>query len=165
MVDPLEVDVSIESLRAPDAPECVEVVRSLPEWFSYPGALDDVGTSSRTEEGFCARIDGQLIGFVTIRPSFAECLEISYLAVHSTFRRKGIGRKLIRAVAELCEVRAIDLICLLTLGPSAESPFYRETVEFYRTMGFWRIRELQNAEWGGAHSLVMAALAAQLLDR
>lgn len=163
MVDPLEVYADIEALRALDVPACVEVVRSLPEWFSYPGALDDVEAASRVQEGFVARLDGRVIGFITIRPSFAECLEITYLAVHATFRRKGIGRRLIRTVAKLCEERDIDSICLLTLGPTTESRFYRETVEFYRTQGFWRVRELQNAEWGGAYSLVMAAPASQLL--
>ena len=164
MADLLDQATGIEPLRASDAPGCVEVVRSLPEWFGYPGALDDVGAASRTQEGFCARLDGRVIGFVTIRPSYAECLEVTYLAVHATFRRRGLGRALIRAVARLCGERSIDSICLLTLGPTAESPFYNETVEFYRTLGFWRVRELQNAEWGCAYSLVMAAPADQLID-
>ena len=156
--------VEIVGLEAAHRADCLAVVKSLPEWFSYPGALEDVATASRTQEGFCARIDGRVVGFVTNRPSFEESLEITYLAVHAAFRRKGIGRVLVRAVAELCSERSIDSICLLTLGPMAGSPFYQETVDFYRALGFWRIREVQNAEWGGAYSLVMAAPAGQLLD-
>ena len=164
MVEPLRVVADIAFLRNTDAPDCVEVVRSLPEWFSYPGALEDVETASRTQEGYCARLDGRVVGFVTTRPSFGESLEITYLAVQAAFRHQGIGSELVRAVAGLCTERSIDSICLLTLGPTAGSPFYQETVAFYRALGFWRIREVQNVEWGGAYSLVMAAPARQLLN-
>ncbi len=164
MNGPLGVDADITFLRDVDAQDCVEVVRSLPEWFSYPGALDDVASACRTQEGFCARLDGRVVGFVAVRPCFEESLEITYLAVHAAFRRKGIGRALVRAVAELCIARSVESICLLTLGPTAGSSFYGETVEFYRALGFWRIRELQNAEWGGAYSLVMVALVGRLLE-
>ncbi len=164
MVEPLGAVAEIGLLRSSDARDCVEVVRSLPGWFSYPGALDDVASATSSQEGFCARVDGQLVGFVTVRLSFAESLEITYLAVHAMYRNKGIGSQLVRAVARLCKERSIELICLLTLGPTAGSSFYEETVAFYRASGFWRVRELQNAEWGGAYSLVMTALASRLLE-
>ena len=164
MVDPFKMEAGVEPLRASDASDCVDTIRSLPEWFGYPGALDDVVDAVRNQEGFVARCDGRVVGFITIRPSFAECLEITYLAVQATFRHKGIGRELILAVGGLCSERGIDSICLLTLGPTAGSGFYQETVEFYRAMGFWRVSELPNVEWGGAHSLVMVAPTARLLS-
>jgi hypothetical protein len=48
-------------------------------------------------------------------------------------------------------------IVLITLGPSSGSEPYGETVAFYRAIGFWRTKEIHNADWGGAPSLVMNA--------
>lgn len=157
------VEGEIVPLQASDARACVEIVESLPDWFGYPGASDDVAEAARTQEGFLACLDGRALGFITVRPRFTECLEITYLAVRADLRRKGLGRKLLRAVAELCVNREIESMCLLTLGPSAGSAFYQETVEFYQAQGFWRVREVQNVEWGGASSLVMVAPTRRLL--
>jgi len=157
------VESGVEALRVTDVPVCVEVVQSLPEWFGYPGSSGDVESASREQEGFVIRAGGRAVAFVTFRPNFEESVEITYLAVHAIYRRHGMGSKLVRAVAKLCDQRHVRSICLLTLGPSAENSFYRETVEFYQALGFWRVRELQNAEWGGAYTLVMVAPTSRLL--
>lgn len=152
----------IRALYEGDAHACVSIVQSLPEWFGYPSAIEDVAAASRTQEGFVAVEGADVIAFVTTRPSFDESLEITYLAVEARHRRGGAGRALVRQVAELGRSRGYASVNLLTLGPSSGSSHYAQTVAFYRALGFWRVKEVQLSSWGGASALVMVAPVATL---
>lgn len=141
---------------------CLDVVRSLPEWFSYPGALEGVEHAARTQEGFVDLHGGAVVGFVMLTSKFPETLEITFLAVHREHHRSGIGKRLVIAARDIAESRAMDSISLLTLGPASKSPFYAETIAFYQSIGFWRTNELYLADWGGSPTLVMTAAIANL---
>jgi ribosomal protein S18 acetylase RimI-like enzyme len=142
--------------------ECLAVISSLPAWFGWDGALDNVGESLRTQRGFVAVEDTLVSGFVTFTPVFEETVEISYLAVHSDRRRASLGRSLVIAVRDAAIEIGATSICLLTLGPSANNLFYDETVAFYRAIGFSRTKELPLSSWGGAPALVMSAPLGQI---
>jgi ribosomal protein S18 acetylase RimI-like enzyme len=141
---------------------CLDVIRSLPEWFGYEGAVDAVALALESQEGFVAFEGSVVAGFVAIAPAFDESLEITYLAVHADHRRSGLGRSLVRAVAALARAREIPSVCLLTLGPSADSADQAETINFYRAIGFWRSKEVFLRTWGGAPTLLMVARSDQL---
>ena len=145
------------------AASCVEVVRTLPEWFGYPGALDDVAKAAATQRGFVALgAGGETIGFVALQPNYHESLEITYLAVRADHRREGLGRALVKSVRDYALSTGSQSVCLLTLGLSADSEPYRETVAFYEAVGFWRTKEIYLTSWGGAPTLLMVAPAASL---
>ena len=145
------------------AESCVEVVRTLPDWFGYPGALDDVGKAVQTQAGFVALdASNETVGFVSVTPNFHECLEITYLAIRADHRREGFGRALVKSVRDHALATGSQSVCLLTLGPSADSTPYRDTVAFYESVGFWRTKELRLSTWGGAPALLMVAPAASL---
>jgi ribosomal protein S18 acetylase RimI-like enzyme len=141
---------------------CLDVIRSLPEWFGYGGAVEDVARALETQQGFVALEGSVVAGFVAIEPAYAESIEITYLAVHADHRRSGLGRALVRAVAEFARVRDVASVCLVTLGPSANSLPQAETINFYRAVGFWRTKELYLSAWGGAPTLLMVAPVEQL---
>jgi ribosomal protein S18 acetylase RimI-like enzyme len=155
-------ELMIVSLAPSHVEGCLDVIRSLPEWYGYEGALEDVAAALGTQGGFVA-LEGSLIaGFVAIEPAYDESLEITYLAVHADRRRSGLGRSLVQAVAQFARQREVASVCLLTLGPSSGSAHYAETVSFYRAIGFWRTKELHLSSWGGAPTLVMVAPVDQL---
>jgi GNAT superfamily N-acetyltransferase len=141
---------------------CLAVISSLPDWFGYPAALDDIAAAVRSQAGFVALEDGEVVGFVTLRPYSDESLEITYLAVRADRRRGGRGRSLLHAVKGFAHSGEFAVVSLLTLGPESGSSHYAETVEFYVASGFWRVKEIHIAEWRGAPSLVMVALVDQL---
>jgi ribosomal protein S18 acetylase RimI-like enzyme len=137
--------------------QCLDVIRSLPEWYGYEGAEADVARALASQRGFVA-IEGEAAaGFVAIAPAYEESLEITYLAVHADHRRSGLGRALVSAVADFARRENYASVCLLTLGPSSASTYYAETVRFYEAIGFWRTKELYLSSWGGAPTLVMVA--------
>ena len=92
----------------------------------------------------------------------AETVEITYLAVRADHRREGVGRALVNAVRDHALAIGAQSICLLTLGPSAASEFYAETIAFYQAIGFWRTKEVYLSAWGGAPTLLMVAPAASI---
>jgi ribosomal protein S18 acetylase RimI-like enzyme len=141
---------------------CLEVIRSLPEWYGYEGAVEDVARALESQAGFVALEGSAVAGFVAIEPAYEESLEITYLAVHADHRRRGLGKSLVGAVAEFARQRDVASICLLTLGPSSGSTYYAETVSFYQAIGFWRTKELYLTSWGDAPTLVMVAPVDQL---
>jgi ribosomal protein S18 acetylase RimI-like enzyme len=153
----------IVALAPPHFDGCLDVIRSLPEWFGYEGALDGVARALRSQTGFVALEDSIVAGFVSIEPAFDESLEITYLAVAADRRRRGLGRSLVQAAAGIAKQREVASVCLLTLGPSSNDVHYAETVGFYRAIGFWRSKELSLAAWGGAPTLVMVAPVDRLL--
>jgi N-acetylglutamate synthase-like GNAT family acetyltransferase len=143
---------------------CLDVIRSLPEWFGYPGALEGVASALESQDGFAVVEDGVVAGFVLLQRAYDESLEITYLAVRLDRHRGGLGRSLLHAVGERAIREGIASVCLLTLGPSSGSLGYAETVAFYVSMGFWRVKELYLSAWQGAPTLLMAAPASQLLQ-
>jgi ribosomal protein S18 acetylase RimI-like enzyme len=141
---------------------CLDVIRSLPEWFGYPGALEGVEAALTRGEGFVAVENDAPAAFVTTTRLYEESVEITYLAVHRAARRRGLGRALLAAASDAAETAGASMLVLLTLGPSAGSPFYAETVEFYRAVGFARTKELFLKDWGGSPALVMTACLGEL---
>lgn len=152
----------IVDLASPHLGQCLEVVHSLPEWYGYEGAEEDILKALESQQGFVALEGPAVAGFVAIKPAYEESLEITYLAVHADHRRSGLGRSLVQAVAMFARQQHIASICLLTLGPSSGSSHYAETVRFYEAIGFWRTKEVYLSSWSGAPTLVMVAPVDQL---
>jgi N-acetylglutamate synthase-like GNAT family acetyltransferase len=157
--------IRIEPLTPERADACAAVIETLPEWFGYEGAVEGVRAEAARREGFVALKGTEVVGFVTVAPVFSESIEISYLAVRRDARNGGIGRRLVAEVCDKAREIGCEEVVLLTLGPSAESAHYTETVAFYRAVGFWRTKEVPNSDWGGAPSLVMSAPIARLEER
>ncbi len=149
-------EISLAPVGSHLAEACAAVLVTLPEWFGYDGALDAVRREAARGEGFVALDGDEVVGFVTTARIFDETLEITYLAVRREQRGHGIGRRLVAAVCSSAREQGAVQIVLLTLGPSAGSDHYGETVAFYRSIGFRRTKEIRNVEWGGAPSLVMS---------
>jgi ribosomal protein S18 acetylase RimI-like enzyme len=137
--------------------DCLAIIATLPEWFGYESAFSDVSHAVKKQPGFVAIEKDEVVGFVAVLPVFDETLEITHLAVRRRERRRGTGRALLLAVRDYAKSSGAASICLLTLGPSAESVSYGETVAFYRAIGFWRTKEAKLTDWGGAPALVMSA--------
>jgi ribosomal protein S18 acetylase RimI-like enzyme len=94
---------------------------------------------------------------ITVLPLFEETVEVTYLAVHADYRNRGLGSELLRAARDDARDQGAWCLALLTLGPSAASSAYEETVLFYRSRGFWRVKEMPLTAWNGAPALLMLA--------
>jgi GNAT superfamily N-acetyltransferase len=136
-------------LRTSDAQACDEVVLSLPTFFGHEGGRQDCARAVRTQRGWVACENDEIVGFVTVAPSTQETLEITWMAVRQDKRRHGIGQLLIGRVASETE----QPLLVLTAGPSSPEPDadphdnYEGTRRFYRKMGFVPVKELTPSGW------------------
>jgi len=140
----------VRPLRPDDAPACDAIVLTLPSFFGVESGRQSCAEAVRTERGFVAEHDDEVVGFLTYAPSTDETVEITWMAVRNDRRRGGIGRALVEALLD-AETRTI---LVLTAGPSSDEPDadpddnYEGTRRFYRSMGFVPVKELTPEGWG-----------------
>ena len=90
----------LRPLSPKDAEGCDAVILSLPYHFGIEAGREACARAVRTSDGWVAEADGRVVGFLTVRPSYEQALEITWMAVHADHRRRGIGRALIDALAD-----------------------------------------------------------------
>jgi GNAT superfamily N-acetyltransferase len=153
-------DPIIRDLTLADAEGCDAVIASLPYHFGDPTGVADCAKAVRSQSGVVAEIDGGVAGFVTLLYHFPESGEITWMGVHSTHRRRGLGARLVDAAAKAARARGATMLCVMTLGPSVPEEKlednYEGTRRFYRANGFVPLRELGLREWNDSHALILA---------
>lgn len=125
---------TIRSLVSEDIPHCIEINRSLPEWFGLEEGLAEAEEYLRSHRGLVAEIGGEVVGYLTYTELFPESIEISWMAVSKAHHRRGLGRDLIAAL--ISSRVAGDLVSVKTLADSHPSTEYAITRAFYKSLGF-----------------------------
>lgn len=150
---------TVRALAPVDAEACEAVVATLPTFFSDPDGLADLGEALRTQSGYVAVVDGEVVGFATQLAHWSSNVEITWLAVRADRRRQGIGRLLVETVARAASAEGAQLLSVLTLGPSAPEPGvkdgYEGTRRFYQRLGFIGVRELDLVTWSSSAALLL----------
>jgi N-acetylglutamate synthase-like GNAT family acetyltransferase len=151
--------VEIRPLAPADASACDAVLASLPYFFGNPVGIEACAAAVRTQRGWVADDDGMIIGFVTIEASTSQAAEITWLAVHAEHRRGGIGRRLVERVVDVLTREGVEMLCVMTLGPSVPEPgvadSYEGTRTFYRRVGFVAVKELALSTWSDGFALLL----------
>jgi GNAT superfamily N-acetyltransferase len=140
-------------LRA-DAAECERVLRALPEWFGIESALVQYARDAAAMPTFPARVDGALIGFLTLREHFPETAEIQVMAVRREWHRRGVGGALVAAAERWLAGRGFRFLQVKTLSASRPNPEYAATRAFYRALGFAPVEEFPTL-WSPANPCLM----------
>jgi len=129
---------------------CREVLESLPEWFGIPASI---GAYVSAADGLpmlaCFEPVGDVVGFVSVKTHTPATTEVYVMGVKRAWHRRGIGRVLIEAAAQLAHCRGARFLTVKMLSPSNPDPNYAATRLFYEAMGFMPIEEfptLWNAE-------------------
>jgi XTP/dITP diphosphohydrolase len=139
--------VRIASLAPEAVPDCERILRSLPEWFGIPEAVDRYVESLTALRTFVALVDGEVAGFIALAQPLPESVELHVMAIDPGHHREGIGRLLIRRAQAWAVERQACVLHVMTLAVSAEYPPYESTRAFYRAMGFVPLLET-TAPWG-----------------
>ncbi len=126
---------------------CLEIAKALPEWFNEVG-LKAMERDLREEETFIAVEDGQVLGFVTLKPVSDKALEILWMAVRRELRGRGVGSQLLGFIEGLAREKGFEVLVVKTSGDLSYRP-YDETRRFYEKRGFVRIALIDPyPEWG-----------------
>lgn len=144
--------------------EAERILRALPGWFGietalmeYARAADGLPTlvavlprpnHDREERPGSqqARAD-RVAGFVTLKETSEDALELHVMGVLPAWHRRGIGRALVERAASFARAEGYSLLHVKTLAPSDPDPGYAATRAFYAASGFRPLDVLPEV-WG-----------------
>ena len=129
--------------------EYATAVEELPTFVALPGEEGDVDVSEAAETaaddaGGAAR---DVIGFLTVKPTSADALELHVMGVLAEWHRRGVGRALVERAAAYARAEGFALLHVKTLAANDSDPGYAATRAFYLALGF-RPLEVLPAVWG-----------------
>ncbi|SON56673.1 TDP-fucosamine acetyltransferase [Hartmannibacter diazotrophicus] len=131
--------MEIEPLIEGKGEACRQIMRDLPLWFPEPEGHEAAARRVDDMDVLVCREEGIVAGLIALEEQTDSAMEIFLLAVDERFHRRGIGRELVDAAAELAKERQFDLLTVKTLAPRGrKEPHLDATRSFYSSVGFLR---------------------------
>jgi GNAT superfamily N-acetyltransferase len=137
---------------------CKSILAELPEWFGIPESNAAYERLAEAGPAWVARLDGQDIGLMVLKPHFTDALEIELIAVRPAHHRSGAGRALVEQAVALARAEGRRFLTVKTRGPSAPYEPYERTRAFYLAMGFAALEEFTEI-WGPENPGLLMARA------
>ena len=126
----VSVEEAAEKQRVPRS-----ILEALPEWFGIPEAREQYIKESAAQPFFTALDAEKAIGFLCLKETGKETVELSVMGVLKDYHRRGVGRKLFERAKKVAENSGYSFMQVKTvqMGRYAE---YDATNRFYRSLGF-----------------------------
>ena len=116
-----------------------EILESLTEWFEVAESREQYIEESAGQP-FWVWVDGDINeGFLCLKETGRETMELAVMGVRRECHRKGIGRRLFAAAKDYAAGKGYEFIQVKTVRSGVYED-YDITNEFYRSLGF---RELE----------------------
>lgn len=112
-----------------------QVLEALPEWFGIPEAREDYIKNSAEQLFFSAAEQDRAVGFLCLKETGKQTVELYVMGVLKEYHRRGIGRELFEA-AKVCAANkgySFMQVKTVQMGKYKE---YDDTNRFYKKMGF-----------------------------
>jgi GNAT superfamily N-acetyltransferase len=136
------------------------ILRALPGWFGIESALRDYVRAADELDTLVAVVSrpacggrvheirpDQVIGFVTLRETSEDALELHVMGVVAAWHRRGVGRALVERAASYARAEGFSLLHVKTLAPTDPDPGYAATRAFYLAEGFLPLEVIPEV-WG-----------------
>jgi GNAT superfamily N-acetyltransferase len=130
---------------------CDRILRSLPEWFGIPEAIDEYAR----EVASLPTLVCEDAGFVALKTHSPFAAEIYVMGVMRERQTQGIGTALVDAAEDRLRAEGVEYLQVKTLGPSRPSAHYERTRRFYEAVGFRPLEEIHGLWSEGNPCLVM----------
>ncbi len=111
------------------------VLEDLTDWFEIPEARENYIEKSAGQLFFAAFNDSSPIGFLCLKESSKDTIELSVIGVLKEYHRRGVGRKLFKTAKNVALANGYSFLQVKTvqMGKYEE---YDRTNKFYINMGF-----------------------------
>jgi GNAT superfamily N-acetyltransferase len=130
---------------------CERILRSLPEWFGIPEAIDDYVRGVAPLPTLAC----DDAGFLALKAHGPYAAEIYVMGVLRERQGQGIGTALVGAAEDRLRAEGVEYLQVKTLGPSRPSAHYERTRVFYEKVGFRPLEEIHGLWSHGNPCLVM----------
>lgn len=136
--------MEIVEIAAEKGAVCDRILRALPDWFGIEQAIVDYVAGVAGLPMLGCRIEGEVAGFLSLKPHNEATVEIYVLGVLPDRHRRGIGRALVEAADRHAGARGFRFLTVKTVSPTVDHEPYERTRRFYRALGFLPVEDMPN---------------------
>ena len=111
------------------------ILEALPDWFGIPESREQYIKESADQPFFAAYDSEKPVGFLCLKETGKETVELCVMGVLKEYHRKGVGRKLFERAKEMAVRSGYSFMQVKTvqMGRYAD---YDATNRFYLSLGF-----------------------------
>ena len=133
------------------------ILEALVDWFGIPEAREGYIEESANQLFFAAMEDTVPIGFLYLKETGKDTVELYAMGVLKEYHRHGIGRSLFEA-AQACALKSGYSFMQVKTVQMGRYEEYDKTNQFYLSMGFKEFEVLPTLwdEWNPCQIYVMA---------
>lgn len=133
------------------------ILEALPDWFGIPDAREEYIKDSANQQFFVAMKEEKPIGFLCLKETGKDTVELAVMGVLKEFHRHGIGRKLFMLAKEKAAKDGYSFIQVKTVQMGRYEE-YDNTNKFYISLGFKEFEVFPTMwdEWNPCQIYVMA---------
>lgn len=148
----------IQQLEDPSERQKVSrtILEDLPEWFGILQAREEYIAECAHQQLLCAYDDGSPIGFLCLKETSKDTLELYVLGVLKSFHRKGVGQALFLKAKELAIQQGYSFLQVKTVQ-MGKYDLYDRTNRFYLSLGFKELEVFPTLwdEWNPCQVYIM----------
>ena len=111
------------------------VLEALTEWFEVPETREEYIRESAGLPFFAAFEAKQPVGFICLKETGKDTVELHVMGVRKEYHRKGVGRKLFEAAKDRAARMGYSFMQVKTVRMGMYEDYDR-TNRFYRSLGF-----------------------------
>lgn len=133
------------------------ILKALPECFGIPESMEEYIQDSAGKPFFCARINEKNIGFLYLKQTGKDTVELAVMGILEEYHRNGIGHALFEyAKKEICK-KGYSFIQVKTVQ-MGKYESYDKTNQFYLSLGFKEFEVFPDLwdEWNPCQIYIMA---------
>lgn len=118
------------------------ILKALPQWFGISSAIDEYITESLHKQILCVYDQSVLIGFLTLKETSKQTIEIYVMGIKKEYHHQGIGKHCIYLVCKYAIKKNYKVVQVKTLSPKVKNTYYLRTYNFYKSVGFYDVETL-----------------------
>ena len=133
------------------------ILEALPDWFGIPEAREEYIRDSKGKIFFCACLENRPIGFVYLKQTGKDTLELAVMGVLKEHHRKGIGKALFDAAKDVACKSGFSFLQVKTVQMGKYEEYDRTNL-FYLPLGFRELEVFPTLwdEWNPCQIYIMA---------
>lgn len=133
------------------------VLESLPNWFGIPEAREEYIKDSVGNIYFCVYDNNHPIGFLYLKETSKDTVELVVMGILAKYHRNGIGKKLFRQAKEFACEKGYSFLQVKTVQMGKYEDYDRTNM-FYLSLGFKEFELFPTLwdEWNPCQIYVMA---------
>ena len=134
-----------------------DILEALPEWFGISEAREEYIRDSAGKSFFCAYEEDKPVGFLYLKQTGKDTVELAVMGVLKEYHRNGIGKMLFEKAKKTAWDSGYSFIQVKTvqMGKYEE---YDKTNQFYLSLGFKELEVFPTLwdEWNPCQIYIMA---------